>query len=372
MDSSLTFRKHIFCHAVTAWGHNKPLITLAILIAELRKDVAITILTDAVIYPRMVGELAKLSPERLKPIERQINVLQVVPLRSNPLQPALEVVPEFEKLFKQAGTITCLATGKTVDAAYFPSPSLAIVDPFAECVLEGIRSMATPEQVPVISWVTGSAGPLLLLWGPERYGGRGDFVARIEAEVKKGKTETEAFEIVCGASEQVTQIPGYPAFYDYERFPQEVPPLNEGAHQTFMQIGYKSIAKSEGVISIASSVLEEEAIKACREFYSSLGKTFFPIGPMSVIPTPSKSGNDAVTNQVVSFLDDMKNQFGDKSVLYVSFGTFWWPAEPTVFYAILDHLIASKKPFILAHPSPIVQPDEQVLEKIRACPTAMD
>ena len=89
MSDTLTFRKHIFGHAVGAWGmyhlelpllalltrsvgHNKPLITLAILIAELRSDVAFTILTNSAMYPKIMGELGKLPRERLKPIEMQI------------------------------------------------------------------------------------------------------------------------------------------------------------------------------------------------------------------------------------------------------------------------------------------------------------
>ncbi|KAL0577515.1 hypothetical protein V5O48_004456 [Marasmius crinis-equi] len=368
-----TFRKHIFGHAVAAWGHNKPLITLAILIAEARKDVAITIFTNAFIHPKMIGELAKLPQERLKGIERQINVLHVVRPNPNPFVPAVETIPEFEKLFKRSGIITCLTSGKSIDAAYFPSPCVAIVDPFAGYLLEGIRTMATPEEVPVVAWLTGSAGPLLLLWGPERYGGKGDFVSRMEEEMKKGKTQIEAYEseTACGIRGEVIQLPGYPPFYDYEQFPQQVPEMHKGNHIGFVTAGYKFIQEAQGLISISTSVLEKEAVEACREYFSSMGKEYFAIGPMSVIPTPPKTGY-AITDQVRSFLDDMKGQFGDKSVLYISFGTYWWPADDKIIYAIIDELIAMKVPFLLAHPSPLVQPDEEVLDKIRACPTAME
>ncbi|KAL0577516.1 hypothetical protein V5O48_004457 [Marasmius crinis-equi] len=368
-----TFSKHIFCHSIVAWGHNKPLITLAILIAEMRKDVAITIFTNVLMYPNIMGELAKLPQERFKAIERQINVLHVVQPNPNPFHHAVEIVPEFEKLFKQSGTITCLTSGKAIDAAYFPPPSVAIVDPFAPYLLEGIRSMATPEQVPVVAWITGSAGPVLMLWGPERHGGKGDFVSKLEEEMKKGKSQVEAYETehVCGISGEVVQIPGYPPFFDYEQEPQGVPEAHRGNHVEFLTEGYKFFQKSQGAIVIATSVLEKEAVEASREYFTSIGMDYFTIGPMSVIPTPNKAG-DPVTDQVRSFLESMKSQFGDKSVLYMSFGTFWWPAESSIIYGIIDQLIAEKKPFLLAHPSPLIQPDEQVLEKIRACPTAME
>ncbi|KAK1233748.1 hypothetical protein PQX77_003079 [Marasmius sp. AFHP31] len=371
--SAPTFTKHIVGHAIAAWGHNKPLITMAILIAEMRKDVAFTILTNVFVYPQIMGELAKLPQERLKAIEKQVNVLQVVPPNPNPFYPAVEVGTEFQKLFKQNGIVTCLASGKTIDSAYFPPPCVAIIDPFAGYTLEGIRAVATPEQVPIISWITGSAGPLLMMWGPERYGGKGDFVSVMEAEMKKGKTEIEAFESegAFGTTKKVVNIPGYPPFYDYERFPQAVDEMNKQSHVMFITQGYKFNSQAQGIISISSSVLEKEAVEAAREYVTSSGKEFFAIGPMSVIRAPQKAGND-VTNQVLSFLENMKAEFGEKSVLYLSFGTFWWPADATVFSTIVDELISSKTPFILAHPSPVQQPDEKLLEKIRACPTAMD
>ncbi|KAJ8090855.1 hypothetical protein PM082_024777 [Marasmius tenuissimus] len=374
--STLTFEKHIFGHAVGAWGHNKPLITIAVLIAETRKDVVFTILTMPTMYPKIMGELAKLSQERFKAIERQINVLQVIPPNPDPFYYAVEIETEFRKLFDQSGTITCLNSGKTIDCAYFPPPSVAIVDPFAEYAREGIRACASPEQVPIIAWMTGSAGPLLAMWGPEKYGGKGDVLSRLEEEMKRGKSELEAFESesVFGATDKVVQVPGYPPYYDYERFTQPVPEAMKTTNMNAVLHGLRFMAKTEGLITISSSVLEKEAVEACREHYASMGKSYFSIGPMPTIPAPSNGGKGDVQtlNQVISFLDSMKTEFGDKSVLYISFGTFFWPPDANVFRGIIDQIIASKTPFILAHPSLLLQPDQSLLEAVRACPTALD
>ncbi|KAL0566457.1 hypothetical protein V5O48_015551 [Marasmius crinis-equi] len=368
----VAFQKHIFCHAVAGWGHNKPFLALAILIAEMRKDVAITIFTHAFIYSKMMAELEKLPKERFEAIEKQINVLHVALPNPNPVHPAVEIVPEFEKLYKQSGIITCLSSGKTLDGAYFPPPCVAILDPFAKYALEGIRSIATPEQVSIISWITSPAGPALTIWGPERYGGRGDFIARIAEEVKKGKTELEAFtsEVAFGASNKVLQVPGYPPFYDYERYPQAS--REKGSGYKLITTSYEFIGKSQGIISLSSSMLEKETNEAWHEYSTSIGKDFFALGPLpSVVPPSSEKGN-ADMEQVLSFLDDMEREYGKRSVLYVSFGTFWWPSEPATFYAILDQLMANKTPFILAHPSPISQPDAKILEQIKVCPVAME
>ncbi|KAL0570543.1 hypothetical protein V5O48_011410 [Marasmius crinis-equi] len=361
--STKTFRKHIFCHAISISGHTKPLVALGILVAEMRKDVAITIFTNDVMYTQMMNELAKLPRERLEAVEKQINILQVVLSNLNPFHPAPEVIPEFEKLYKQSGTVTCLSSGKTIDGAHFPPPCVAVVDPFADYALEGIRSIATREPVPIVLWITGTAGASLMVWGPECYGGRGDFVSRIKQEVENGKTELEAFtsEVAFGASDNVLRIPGYPPCYDYERYPQA--PRQAGIDCKMITMGYKSITASEGILSISSSVLEKESIEAWKEHFETIGKGFFAVAPLSIFSAPPKP-RDPATERVLSFLESMKDEFGDKSVLYFSFGSITWPSDPAIFNAVIDQLIGTKMPFILAHPSPMFQPDQEVLEKI--------
>ncbi|KAF9270786.1 UDP-Glycosyltransferase/glycogen phosphorylase [Marasmius fiardii PR-910] len=245
--------------------------------------------------------------------------------------------------------------------------------PFTLYALEGIRTIATPAQVPVIAWVTGSAGAVMMLWGPEEYGGRGDFPARLEEEMKKGSSEIDALNsrAVLGPHDDILQIPGYPIMYDYERNPQKVPEHNRAAHAMFLNIAYQFMKASDGVITVSSPVLEKECVEACDDFFASMGKTHFSIGPLSVIPTPSNKG-DAVTEEVLSFLEKAIEEFGEKSVLYISFGTFWWPGEPSIFSAIVDQLIETKTPFILAHPSPVNQPAADLLEKIRGYPHGID
>ncbi|KAG7090353.1 hypothetical protein E1B28_009473 [Marasmius oreades] len=260
-----------------------------------------------------------------------------------------------------------------MDCSKLPAPCVAILDPFANYAVAGIRSFTTPEQLPIVAWVSGSAGCTLMLWGPERYGGRGNYPSRMQEQIKNGKAQIEAFgsELVFGPTDSVLRIPGYPLMYDYERQPQTPPEWIRGADSLFMEVVYKSIMASEGVITISSPVIEKESIKACDEYFGSLGKSYFSIGPMAVIPNDPKE-DDATTDKVFSFLEKMNAEFGEKSVIYIAFGTLLWPTNTSVFNAIIDGMMDNQTPFIVAHPSPVAQPSEVFLNKIRAYPYGLE
>ena len=96
-----------------------------------------------------------------------------------------------------------------------------------------------PASVKCIAFVPGSAHLALVNFGPEKYGGFGDFEAKTVAEM--AKTGKELFpasskvircsicaEILSSTEYQVyydyngtiIDIPGIPPFYDYEKSPQ--------------------------------------------------------------------------------------------------------------------------------------------------------
>ena len=97
-------------------------------------------------------------------------------------------------------------------------------------------------SVPIIACVAAGAGAILRLFGPEYMGGVGDFGAKIDAETARtGLSDGEIGpkvhismsyfysdqpilhpQIYCHAEGKLVQIPGLPAMYDYEFFPQKV------------------------------------------------------------------------------------------------------------------------------------------------------
>ncbi|KAI3616806.1 glycosyltransferase family 1 protein [Moniliophthora roreri] len=371
---------HIFMHACAAWGHNKPFITLAVLIAEARPNVMQTILTNATIYPKLMGEINMLPRERLDVVKERIHVLNVGGMTGlQPHETMDNVASAFEALYNKSGIVKCQSSGKTIGGPGFPSPTVAIIDPFSTYAIRGIRAIASPREVPILSWYTSTAGSLSRYSAPEEFGGIPDFTTLIDEEVKRsgrnfGEVADEvilfsdlatkyahaSIQVVKSVKGEIIRLPGYPPLYDYEMHPQAIEVPGQGRLLYTLQ---NSTYQVEGTISISNSVLEADAIRAMRQYFKSMGKEWINIGPISGTPhLPPSSDKDV---EVLSFLDRMEKTFGSKSVVYISFGSLWYPPEVGTVYAILDELIAERVPFIFASASPLAQVPDDVKQRIR-------
>ncbi|ESK90158.1 hydroquinone glucosyltransferase [Moniliophthora roreri MCA 2997] len=354
---------HIFMHACAAWGHNKPLITLAILIAEARPNVVQTILTNATMYPKLLGEINMLPSERLDAIKERIHILNVGGMTGlRPSEVMDNVVSGFQTLYNKSGTVKCETSGKAIGGPDFPSPTFAIIDPFATYAIRGIRAVASPQEVPILSWFTSTAGAASRFSGPAELGGMPNFAISVDEEVKNsGRSFDEVVDEFFNTTKGETiRLPGYPPIYDYEMTPQAVTMPGNAAVLYALS---KSTQEVEGTIGISTSALEGEAIRSLKQHFKSIGKEWFSLGPISGTPAlQSSSDHDA---EILSFLDRMEKQFGVKSVIYVSFGSVWYPPEVATIWAVLEELIAEKVPFIITSPSPLAQVPDNVKQRIQ-------
>ena len=114
----------------------------------------------------------------------------------------------------------------------------------AHSELQATRAVSG-RSVPIIACVAAGAGAIIRLLGPESIGGRGDIGAKIDAEVARtGLSDDEIGRKVHishhdsgdGVSDlhpkifyhtegKLIRIPGLPAMYDHEFFPQKVWPI---------------------------------------------------------------------------------------------------------------------------------------------------
>ncbi|KAJ3726690.1 UDP-Glycosyltransferase/glycogen phosphorylase [Lentinula raphanica] len=355
----MTVLKHIVAHNVAAWGAYKPLSAFAVLVTESRKDVVFTVLiTGGMMYQKFMQELAKLSVSQLEEIRSRINVVDLTGQDVNPLIPLAEFRPAFEAIYSSK-PITCKATGTVLQG--LSPPTVALIDPFVGYAVEAIRDIAG-SKCSILSWMTAPAGATLRLVGPEEYGGVGDLSPKVEAEVAlTGKSYAEvATELYANfTSGEIINVPGIPAMYDYEWVPQEV----NLADHSFYVISQKYIRLTDGMLCVSSSGYEPEAMDAARKWMDSMGKAWYPVGPLSLRESPEHHTTEARNPkdlEVISFLDKMHDMFGKKSVFFISFGTVFWPAQPEKLWLIIDELIALGKPFILAHTSILAHvPDER-------------
>ncbi|KIK52853.1 glycosyltransferase family 1 protein [Collybiopsis luxurians FD-317 M1] len=349
--------KHIVAHNVAAWGPYKPLSAFAVRVLENRGDVHFSVLIQGgMMYKKFMRELDKIPSDHLSEIRPRLHVIDLTGKDINPFDTLPEFATAFEALYSLK-PVTCSSTGTVVQG--LAPPTVAIIDPFAGYAIDAIRSIAG-SSCSVFSWMTAPAGPVLRLCGPEEYGGGGDMSVKVEAEVARtGRDTTEVAKelfdnLITG---QVIHIPGVPPVYDYEWYPQEVE--NQWDHVLFLA-GQKYMRITDGTLCVSSSIYEPEALEAAKNWMESMGKQWYTVGPLSLPDSlPPTKAFDEKELLVISFLNRMQSEFGDQSVLFISFGTIYWPAQPEKLWAILDELLSLRKPFILAHSSPLAHVPEE-------------
>ncbi|KAJ7626157.1 hypothetical protein FB45DRAFT_750527 [Roridomyces roridus] len=137
------------------------------------------------------------------------------------------------------------------------------------------------------------------------------------------------------ASGAVINFPGAPDMYDYERFARGAgTPEGLGA----ALVGAQKFAKlANGYIVPTARCLEPIGVLHWKQFCGNRGQEFFPVGVQAndACWMDNVPGTVAPTNErVKSFLDNAVSQHGGKSVLYISFGSLYFP------FATREHVLA--------------------------------
>ncbi|KAG7085803.1 hypothetical protein E1B28_003343 [Marasmius oreades] len=291
---------------------------------EVRVDLVVTIITTSVMYHKVMKELSKVDNES---IICQIRIVDVARNRNDASEPRSEFAATFESLLRSE-PLTCRSSHKIHEG--LPAPCVAVIDSFASYAIDAIG-----KRIPVFMWRTSPAGSILRHNGPPELGGR---------------TESDSPPDVITSSDRpatVVQIPGAPPMYDYEWTLQEVayPP---GLVQTVWKTAGRVAQITDGVLNVSCSAFEPGAIAAAEDWYKSMGKNWYSVGPLSLPPNKYAA---AVATRETEFLDKMKGRFGEKSVIYIAFGSSPWLPLPNKLWIVIDELITHCVPFLLAHPS---------------------
>ncbi|KAE9403747.1 UDP-Glycosyltransferase/glycogen phosphorylase [Gymnopus androsaceus JB14] len=369
-------QKHIVLHAlIGAWGHNKPLCSLALRILEDRPDVVVTYLTGHASYSNIIGELKCYPSATFEAIESRLNIIDLTgPLEGPPVMLQLEsFAPAFAALYSSA-SVTCLSSAKTIHG--LPIPSLAIIDPFTAYAFEAIRAIGG-KNVPILAWYTSNVGLFFRLLGPAHLDGVVDPAletpegrATMKQKIIAGETIEQKRHECTGS---VVNVPGIPPSYDYEWFPSTavVPTDLLSALETTCQI---YIREADGLVCVSANLFEPEAATAVKEWFISLKKLWYNVGPLSIDGPKANTAGAELQGEtpVLSFLNRIQSEFGPNSLLYMSLGSVFWPEEQDRVWAVLDGFIAKRQPFLISHPSPFQQFPDEMKKKIADSGIAME
>ncbi|KAI0745365.1 UDP-Glycosyltransferase/glycogen phosphorylase [Earliella scabrosa] len=352
----------------TYTGHTRPMIHLAARIVKLR-PVTLTMLTTDSFYERVKIELSRSFDGNEEEYATRLRVIaagDVVFIRSDEADQGF--VSAWKTLIEER-ELVCTKTG--VRYPPVPKPKAVILDFFSVDAFDSVKSLSG-DSVKVYSWEPGSTSALFHLFGPENLGGKGNI--RIKAEEQARATgrsyEEVAMEMTFGTEGKVVRIPGMPPMYDYEYYPQDFPMPKDMGSKIFPRV-YETLEKSDGILLFTPESYEPEAVAAAREWFAATGRHAYTTGPL--LPSGSKSAAVAneqklsnESNEIVTFLDETLKTSGEKSLVYISFGSMLWPVKtPEKVWAFLDVLMELKLPFILSHASPMAAIPDEVKEKVK-------
>ncbi|WRT68708.1 uncharacterized protein IL334_005688 [Kwoniella shivajii] len=250
------------------------------------------------------------------------------------------------------------------------APDFLIFDVFNFFIPDVMRAVSCESGnrvIPLIGFVPSNATASYHTFAEEEKGGSFAKMLRlVKEDVAKGRDTTEAYgEHSFAAYGQVKKLPGLADKFDWPNM--ATIPFPPG---TFMAV-IPSVQLTDdenmtGLICPTTAEIEMEAVEALEK---DLGKRVYMVGPQFpesswIGEHPIPKASNAEDEKVYRFLDDMDEKYGPNSVIYVSFGSIFFPVlRPEIIRYILQSLKQAGFPFLFAHASGMAQiPDELIKE----------
>ncbi|EIN06342.1 UDP-Glycosyltransferase/glycogen phosphorylase [Punctularia strigosozonata HHB-11173 SS5] len=347
---------HLLIHPFGGWGHIKPQCNFAARIAK-AKNTGVTFLISPTYYNKTQQELSR----HFESGDERSKLIRLIGLREDVTVSSIErgdpVFAEVYTSIVETGSLTCSVSKTVFDG--LSQPDTAIVDFYGYGPLQVIRS-ASRTPVKVLVWNGGALSFILRVFGPITEKGIDHWQEMVgtKAAVTGMDFVEAANDILTGDHGTIVEVPGMPKMYDWEFFPQPLPPYPMGL--VAIQILLRAC---DGVIHITAEEYEPVYAAAFDKWLGPERKSYV-LGPLLADSKgeAAKAGElvqSAKAKEIQEFLNKNLDTHGVRSVLYVSFGSTSWPAEPEKLWAFLDVAMELNIPFILSHNSPqaVIPPD---------------
>ncbi|GJE99108.1 glycosyltransferase family 1 protein [Phanerochaete sordida] len=366
---------HIVVVAHTAWGHIRPLCALVARLVKLRNsELDVTFFTNSSLHAKVAAEVARNFEEGEWKYETRIRVVGLPSNEQNPFD-ATKLNDAFEVQFRALAygqPIYCAATETQLPPK--KRPDAVLVDIFGIELLRIVRAASPQTKV----WASGpgSVSIMYTVLGPFGRDSAGLLQRRVDEHMAAtGKDLVQAsLEVVASPSDEVVETPGFQPMYKYENFPQQ--PIMDLPIIGLLHLGASSlIHECDAFVTATMPTYDPPAgINAFDDFFALTGRKMYLLGPL--IPDTKRATNvsaQQATNapQITTFLQGAVERFGEKSLVYIAFGSIFWTTQPDRLWTLLDVLMERKVPFILSHASPFAQIPDEVAQKVKASALGM-
>ncbi|KAF7305504.1 hypothetical protein HMN09_00803200 [Mycena chlorophos] len=337
---------HIATMLPPLWGHVVPFIHLSVQLLNADPTLVLTIVDHSFMVGRMKKEYAVCDYDAAR--LRIIGVGEKTFSEADP--PTLQLIRGW------ADVAPVLARG----SPEWPKPHAIILDfTVGGSVLKHTKKIFGPETKTLVWWSMNAAPMFTIL---TEYDHRAIFNKywadeKLRAGRSKKQLELDIFGAWNGKDRltgEVVQVLGTSSIYDYER--QSWAAGHPGAlNRPLLISGHILDQGVDGYITVSSAAIEPVTIPHLRRFYRARGQSLFAVGQQTHEKYFQEGATfkEPVTNKLISkFLEDAYTKLGKNSLIYVSFGSLFFPIANTKHVeALLDTLLASDFPFIFVMPA---------------------
>ncbi|KDR70117.1 hypothetical protein GALMADRAFT_887158 [Galerina marginata CBS 339.88] len=346
MSTSGSNPAHLLFSADAAWGHVRGFCILAARLVNENENIVITMFIAPKLLEKAHSEIStELGDGVREDILARIRILATFRSTSDNIVtlkiPATESYgPAYQNLV-EAKSVTCAIKGTVFEAV--TAPRVVLLDKWMGLPQLRATRAITGHSVPIVVWSTGNVSYTLRLLGPEHFSGLGDFSA---ASIRADSEDEEiSRKIFSGAEETVIKIPGCPPLYDYELLPQEQR-FGGALVKSSLRGAYTLMQECDGIILTTAYAIEDRSIHAAKSWFADWKKATYVLGPLlplgyGAVPQSFRGNVDIAT-----FLDRMLLEHGAHSVLFISFGTVFWPTVPEYIDELIEAAIEKKFPFV--------------------------
>lgn len=359
---------HIAVVVHLGWGHVRPMCALVAKLVRLR-DADVTFMTTCQMFDKTVEEIARNFEHGEDALQSRIRVIGLQIDETNMFDEEVVGKSFEDQLQKLQDAQPAYCSAKQTNIPALKAPDALIVDALGYQFFQiarrnapGLKIIASlPSALFVLYDLIGLHGPDSQPMLKKKI----DDIAQ-----KTGKTVREvAGEVVGVPSEELKQVPGLPPIYDYENYTQQ-PILSSPAigylHYTISII----VQEADGLMSASMAHFEPpEILEAFDKFLSVRSCALHLLGPL--LPETRREAEVermelSKSPEIASFMENVLQKHGRRSMVYVSFGTVFWTTQPDMVWTFLDVLMDRNIPFIMAQASPFCQFPEEVAAKVKA------
>ncbi|KAF8597302.1 hypothetical protein BDV93DRAFT_562409, partial [Ceratobasidium sp. AG-I] len=346
---TVTPLKHVVFIPVPAWGHLRPAIKFATRMTDKFPDVFFSMF----VYGPQVPKAAEYLSTQSNQAQQRIRFVPHIPVQDAspdvPLEASVQIhepvslILHLESLFGPWIIEELQKTRQEINGFVVAPPTWIVEDH----INGGISLPSKAEHgLPIASCWMGPAAALISHIGNAEHGLGGRLLESIAAAVEQGglaNGKTYADILSQEVTSRLVCTPGLPPYYEHEEITQPIDFLLPFVSRMIAR--WNNLMKHIDHVALSTTYeMEPIAAEACSEAFTKPITPFF-IGP-TVDPPTLKSIDSASTttsrSTVLDFLDRAYTECGPHSVIYVAFGTAFFPLPESIGHLtiILDEILA--------------------------------